>query len=161
MKTLQISDELYNNLMLIAKEYVTQDKRWQAEPCMFMPMQKVHRLKPDGCGSRTKIIARDDSADEYESWDDLKDYYKNNLENYEDISFEEFCEDYIELDYDVEDSFETRGAINPFFTAKYCDVYIHNDKHNLEDKNAVSYAFTPVKNFEMQTIAKFLMEIGK
>ncbi len=163
MKIIQISEKLYKDLISIAKEYVSKDNRYHARnegyPFMFTVL------------SEEWVDCAEDLSDEYywiDSYGDSYDhkqadawckdnncYYDEDLERLISNSGEELKRRSRRL---VE-NFAANGEIHPFFTTKACNEYIENNK-DLKNNNARTYSFTLNRNFEIDTLAKLLIELG-
>lgn len=163
---IELSDDLAKDLIALATGYMEQDKRYQAEPCMFTLISTIRRDCAEGCGCDYYWVNKENAEIYFYEKTDLMDYVVdciNDKANEETRGAHQIIEeDFYQREYSFEETFENRGHINPFFTAKACNEYMERDWHNLRSREIVkmrSYAFTPNKNPEMTLIAKVLEHI--
>lgn len=166
LKTIEIPEELHYFLTEIAKQYAIQGNYGQAMPVMFtIKHEEDIDCSEDNC---QEIYWLDSIHGDYESYneDEAQEWCKEN--NYywdEDADYlgNKDANDYLERRYRrCADFFDINGQINVFFTAEAAEDYLKIDKHNLVNgRNYRTYAITPQKNYEMDTIAKLLKYIGE
>lgn len=159
MKTIEISDEVYDGLMEISKELNTQSHRGTAMPYFFQVQTRKQIAVPEGNGIEawhldgSIIESREEikeAVDEYKDWNEETSEF-DNLEDYDIESILEKA-GYAKIHYDYEDVLE-----NAFFTSKACDEHINRNKHNLSSpSNYLSHAY---RNPEMELVSKFLIEL--
>jgi len=159
MKTIQVSDEIYDSLMELSKELNTQSHRGTAMPYFFQVQTNKKIAVPEGNGIEAlhmdgSLIESDkeieEAVNEYKGWDDATTEF-NHLQDYEiEIILEKAG--YKKVNYDYEKVLE-----NVFFTSKACDEYIKKNSHNLS--NPVNYLSHAFRNPEMEMMMKFLCEL--
>tara|TARA_R110002012_G_scaffold294966_2_gene491321 strand:+ start:444 stop:929 length:486 start_codon:yes stop_codon:yes gene_type:complete len=155
MKTIEITDEMYNALMEISKELNTQNHRCTAMPYMIQLSQKKEVAAYEGCGETywfgnegERLDTEDDEnevikehlQDKYgtdESFEELEDYEKESI--LEDL-------EYRKLEVTQEDELS-----NFFFTDKGLRDYYGKD---------VNTYMTGVTNPELKTVMTFLCELS-
>jgi len=155
MKTIEITDEMYNALMEISKELNTQNHRCTAMPYMIQLSQKKEVAAYEGCGETywfgnegERLDTEDDEnevikehlQDKYgtdESFEELEDYEKESI--LEDL-------EYRKLEVTQEDELS-----NFFFTEKGLRDYYGKD---------VNTYMTGVTNPELKTVMTFLCELS-
>lgn len=159
MKTIQVSDEVFNGLMEISKELNIQSNRHTAMPYFFQIQTKKKIAVPEGNGIEAwhfdgSLIESDEEIEEvineYKEWDEHTTEF-NHLQDYEIESILEKA-GYSKVNYDYEKVLE-----NSFFTSKACDEYIKKNSHNLT--YPVNYLSHAHRNPEMELISKFLVEL--
>lgn len=166
MKTIQISDEMYNDLMDLAKEYSAQNTRCTGYPLLFQVETNVKQPRPFGCGDDTYWV---DSSGELIG--DLREALAYILDNSDDDEIATYKEDY---NLDNEDSIESLlidygydeisysnepEYKNAFFTAKGCQKHIDcNDYHY---SNPKTYCIPAWRNPEMELISDLLLYLAK
>ena len=155
MKTIEITDEMYNALMEISKELNTQNHRCTAMPYMIQLSEKKEVAAYEGCGETNwfgnegeKLYTEDDEnevikehlQEKYgtdESFEELEDYEKESI--LEDL-------EYRKLEVTQEDELS-----NFFFTDKGLRDYYGKD---------VNTYMTGVTNPELKTVMTFLCELS-
>lgn len=155
MKTIEITDEMYNALMEISKELNTQNHRCTAMPYMIQLSEKKEVAAYEGCGETywfgnegEKLYTEDDEnevikehlQEKYgtdESFEELEDYEKESI--LEDL-------EYRKLEVTQEDELS-----NFFFTDKGLRDYYGKD---------VNTYMTGVTNPELKTVMTFLCELS-
>ena len=94
MKTIEVSDEMYDDLMALSKEMLLQDNRSTAMPHIFQIQTTEEVAAYEGCGT-TKWIG-DEGEEVDEDAEDARSYQVTTEQRYQ----------------------------NTFFTAKACDEHI-------------------------------------
>lgn len=159
MKSIKVSNEMYDFLISLSKELNSQDHRGTAMPYFFQVQTKKQIAVPEGNGIEawhydgTLIESSEEIKEvvnEYKEWDDSTSFF-DELDEYEIESILENA-GYRKVNYDYEDVLE-----NCFLTSKACDKHIERNKHNLNSPvNYLSYAS---RNPEMEMLLKFLTEL--
>lgn len=179
MKTIQVTDEMYNDLVKLSKEYTTQDNRGTRMPYLFQVRDKQRVYYMDVNQGSNQIWHDGESI--VEDFEDLKDYldsfgfeytdkeegiikliFESWTQKYlfrrEDISrdefFKKYCPDLKEGSYSIEEIYT-----NAFFTAKCCKEHIQNNRHHYHEP--IDYLNYADRNPEMELISNFLCEISK
>lgn len=155
MKTIEVTDEMYNALMGISKELNTQSHRCTAMPYMIQLSKKEEVAAYEGCGEtywfgiegerldtedeENEVIKEhlQDKCGSIETFEDLEDYEKESI--LEDL-------EYRKLEVTTENKLS-----NFFFTDKGLRDYY--------GKDANTY-MTGVTNPELKTVMTFLCELG-
>ena len=169
MKTIEISDELYEKLKYLSNEIKTQDNRGTASPYFFQIMEK----KEDSCWEDNceKVVwCFEDFQIENDYWtmiNFLKENGESCLNGYED-AIEQWNLDGID-EYDLETMFEYLGFYkvpiktvyqfsNAFLTEKSILQHIESNKHHYE--NPTTYLQYAYRNPDIETIFEFLKYIN-
>lgn len=161
MKTIEVSDEMYNKLISLATEMTTQDPRGTKMPHMFQirdwKKQYDWRLNGD-----THIWVGD-YGEEIETLDEFKEYLENNgfgiPENIEDIWNDHWdMEDWVESN-NIELKQCSYSLVpeytNHFLTAKAGEEHLRlNDYHYHKDADV--YLNHAWRNPEMEIMSEFL-----
>ena len=161
MKTIEVSDEMYNKLISLATEMTTQDPRGTKMPHMFQirdwKKQYDWRLNGD-----THIWVGD-YGEEIETLDEFKEYLENNgfgiPENIEDIWNDHWdMEDWVESN-NIELKQCSYSLVpeytNHFLTAKAGEEHLRlNDYHYHKDADV--YLNHAWRNPEMEILSEFL-----
>jgi len=159
MKTIQVSDEIYDSLMELSKELNTQSHRGTAMPYFFQ-VQTKHQIAC-ASGNGTEAWHYDGSLieDEYDIIQAIYDYSDGDLTKKEISEMSEWEKDskmetagYSKVNYDYENRLE-----NAFFTEKACKEHINKNRHNLS--SPVDYLSHAFRNPEMEMMMKFLCEL--
>lgn len=164
MKTIEVTDEMYAKLMVLATEMTEQDPRGTRMPHMFQ-IRDWKRVYDWGLNGDNHIWVGD-YQEEIETIDDLKQYLDANCitipENLEEIwgdhwEREEFIEDNCpELkpcSYSMEPVYT-----NHFLTAKAAEEHLRlNDYHYHKDADV--YLNHAWRNPEMETVSTFLCNL--
>jgi len=163
MKTIEVTDEMYEALISIGTEMTTQDMRGTQMPHLFQIRQIKEVPAYEGNGDKHIWIDRD--HDQFEE-DELQKIIKKELKlkgSYKDIklagwqaNFE--TEEWLRVrgysSYDVDEKMEFSNA---FFTAKACQDHI--DLNHYHYTQPVVYLNSSWRNPEMETISEFLCNI--
>lgn len=170
MKTIEVSDEIYESLMNISKEMTTQDNRCTAMPYFFQVRETKEIPAHDGSGDQVwynhdcelEVRTRDEKiewlcedADSMSGHLKSKEEIKEQFENLDDYDIDSLLEEKGFCKYNVQEHFEYSNA---FFTSKACDEHIRINRHNLT--NPVNYLSHAFRNPEMELISKFLCELS-
>lgn len=180
MKTIQINDDMYNELVSLAKEMTTQDMRCTRMPHMFQIQEEKEVLTADGYGDsiwinpeggelrneevikefilqELKDTHNDFRIGNYESEEELNRAIENYIE--ENIVLEDYLGEHEDNWYQVEVTME-KTYKNTFLTAKACQEHIDkNHYHYNKPKVYLNHAW---RNPEMELVSKFLCSlVGK
>lgn len=156
MKTIQVTDEMYNSLMELSNELKTQSHRGTAMPYFFQVSTKHQVSCAEGNGKEawhydgSLIEDKEDIIQaiyDYHDGDKTKKEIKN-LSEWE-LDSEMETAGYRKVNYDYEQRLE-----NAFFTEKACKEHIKNNSHNLS--SPVDYLSHAFRNPEMELVMKFL-----
>lgn len=153
MKTIEVSDEMYDFLIDVAKKIKTQDNRGTAKPYFFQVQTKEQVAVPEGCGIEAWFyddftIETDDEINEKIS--DLKNVSIEEVKSMKDYEKELILEEagYHKINYDYKNEY-----YNCFFTEDACENHIQANKHNYnQPKSYLNHAF---RNHEMKKIFEF------
>ena len=162
MKTIQLSDELYEKLLTIAQGIATQDSRCTGKPYIF---QVQTEKKVWGEYYEDNHVLINSEGDEIGPWN------KETIETYcvdNDIPMPDWAEEFSTVgrpyswDYETWLKAEELRLVsynifheyqNAFFTETACKAHIERNKHNLDNpKDYLSYAH---RNPEMETMFEF------
>ena len=177
MKTIELTDEMYEALMELSKEMTTQNMRGTAMPHMFQIRTTEEVAAYDGQGEEIWV---DEDGLELRDEEEMRTYisehlYENedNLPEDEDEAEREAKALVAEMDsYDLEDYLENVHSDNwrkvnviteyryqnTFFTAKACEEHIKSNSYHYKDP--VSYLKHAWRNPEMELVSKFLCELS-
>ena len=156
MKTIEISDEIYKELIELATEMTTQDHRCTAQPYIFQIREIEEVPAADGNGTMAwwqdggKIETDEEieeAVNEYKEWDEATTRF-NFLDPDE---IEEILESagYMKIWYEEKEVYQ-----NAFLTAKGCQEHIkRNSYHYNQPVDYLSHAF---RNPEIELVSKFL-----
>tara|TARA_R110000765_G_C18778492_1_gene591047 strand:- start:337 stop:804 length:468 start_codon:yes stop_codon:yes gene_type:complete len=149
MKTIEITDEMYDSLMEISNELNTQSHRCTAMPYMIQLIEKEEVAAYNGCGDEILV---DSDGLEIRSLKEGLDLIKENDLKVDEIS------DWSDLKYELEDHdfravevTENDSLSNFFFTDKGLRDYYGKD---------VNTFLTGVTNPELKTVMTFLCELN-
>jgi hypothetical protein len=161
MKTIDVTDEMYDFLMDLSKELNTQDHRCTAMPYFFQVKTTKEIPTGEGMGDEVwvcdgEICLRDDddAVFEYNEWD-LKNV--EHLKKYNDL-----------LEYEIDELLEnnyrkcyvtTKDVYeNAFLTEKACRKHIEaNHYHYSDPKDYLQYAF---RNPELEKVMEFICSLS-
>lgn len=163
MKTIEITDEMYDELIALSHELNTQDHRGTAMPYFFQIQEEVEIPTSDGCGEEVWTLDghiclrteedKKEAVFTYKGWD-LNN--KSDNKKYKELSW-------IEIDNILKENY-TKFSVttmvkyqNAFFTEKACKEHIRlNDYHYKKPTDFLSHAF---RNPELELVLKFLTEL--
>lgn len=173
MKTIEVSDEIYDKLIELATEMTTQDPRGTRMPHMFQVRsdKKVYDWGLNGhdriwidCGNSIEIESANDlisylgdmgidspsDEDLTKLWNDSYATIEWNDNNYAiDEFIEAFCPDLKECSVSEEHEYS-----NCFFTAKACKEHIKSNRYHY--RAPVDYLNHAWRNPEMDLVSEFL-----
>ena len=161
MKNIEVSEEVYDKLIGLAKEMTEQDPRGTRMPHMFQ-IRDYKKVYDWGLNGNTSIWVGD-YQEEIETLDEFKEYLESNVitipENLEEIwgdhwEREEFiegnCPELKPCSYSMEPVYT-----NHFLTAKAAEEHLRlNDYHYHKDADV--YLNHAWRNPEMETLSTFL-----
>ena len=162
MKTINVTDEIYDFLSNLSNEIKTQDNRCTAQPYFFQVKEDEEFATTAGCGEEVWVMDGEihlrteqdikEAVFEWKEWtlgDDTSELLYENLTSFEveDI----LKENYHKVNVDIRYRYS-----NSFFTKKACEEHIRINKHNLD--NPKSYLFYAYRNTELEMMFKFLNE---
>jgi hypothetical protein len=169
MKTIEVSDEMYDQLVELATEMVTQDPSYTAMPHLFQ-IQTEKKVYDWSCNGHNKVWIDVGNQIEIETYEDLVDYFGNmdkdvpeNLKEMWDDMFQDDLEylfekelpDLEQCSYTVEHVYE-----NGFLTAKACDEHIRKNGNYYD--NPRTYLAHAWRNTDMDLVSEFLCAlVGK
>lgn len=185
MKTISVSDEMYDFLVQTGREILTQDHRCTAKPIVFLVYTKHEEMRPEGYAEKEKIIDEEGNEQSIEDiieciLDDLKEVKEKNILFVDDGESESMLkevkhlgdlleiidiDDYIKffrdhwtyVHFDEEHRYGGEGAF--FLTQKACETHIAGNKHNYREPIAyVEHAF---RNPEIKQLCNFLTDLAK
>jgi hypothetical protein len=157
MKTIEVTDEMYDFLINTSKELNTQDHRGTAMPYFYQIQTKEMVAVPVGNGTvawhfdGTLLDNEEDIKNaiyELKDWDSENDDDYYNLTSYD---IENILEDngWSKVNYDMTDVY-----MNSFLTEKACKEHIKNNKYHYNQPiDFLSYAS---RNPELEMLLKFL-----
>lgn len=163
MKTIEVSDEMYEFLIDLSKELNTQNHRGTAMPYFFQIQTQEQVAVPEGCGTECyhsdgSQIETDDEIQEaifnYKDWDMDSRQHKKLYSELADWEKEEILENagWAKGNYDYKEKLE-----NAFLTAKACKEHISlNDYHYNKPVDYLSHAF---RNPELEMVLQFVCEL--
>lgn len=179
MKTIEVSDEMYEQLVALGTEMTTQNMRATAMPHMFQ-IQTQHKVFDHNLNGNNKcFIYADGDYLVIESPDELINFLKSNNVEYPSDIKEMWEESFYTSEDEKFDGYDLRDFIkenceyleessyswgqkyeNSFFTAKGCKEHIESNRHHY--KQPVDYLSHAFRNPEMELVSKFLCElVGK
>ncbi len=165
MKTIELTDEMYDKLIELSTEMKTQDNRYTAMPFMFQVETTEQVAAYEGCGD--SIWVHPEGETELKSDDEIREYVfkhlskENTPEKAKSIldDMDEYeCEEWLEEHefYQVQVTTENRYQ-NTFFTARACQAHIDsNSYHYNKPRVYLNHAW---RNPEMNLITEFLCVI--
>ena len=161
MKTIEVSEEMYDKLIGLATEMTTQDPRGTKMPHMFQ-IRDWKKQYDWGLNGDTHIWVGD-YGEEIETLDEFKEYLENNgfgiPENIEDIWNDHWdMEDWIESN-NIELKQCSYSLVpeytNHFLTAKAAEEHLRLNNYHYH-KDADVYLKHAWRNPEMEMISEFL-----
>lgn len=172
--TIDIPDEMYNEMIRISKELKIQDNRGTADPYFYQVMTYKEYPTSSDYSSNSDYINQDGWKIEWYDFLNSKDDFKRYLEDqwYDEDDILEYLLDYdkkednYELEEWLEEEFYIRYVYylkeehleNVFLTESAIKKHIENNKHNYPDEvfNYVNYAY---RNPELETVIKFIKSL--
>jgi hypothetical protein len=162
MKTIEISDEMYEALVKLSKDFKEQDNRGTASPYMYQLRDK--KTIPSHSDYTDLFIWQEGGGEcIYHSIDEVRErlaeYYDNddfkNQEKFNDTEIEEIAESKLEIKrtyYIEEDVIE-----NVFFTLNALEKHLNSNGHHY--KKPFSYVGYYFRNPELELIQKFITSL--
>lgn len=161
MKTIQVTDEVYNGLMQIATEMNKQDHRATAMPYFFQ-VATTHKVAcNEGNGIEalhfdgTLIETKEEKIETIIDSGQYPGYTKKDLIGFSEGVLDGFLIDlgFTKVYYEIQQRLE-----NAFFTEKACKHYIATNSHNL--RNPQDFLTHAHRNPEFELVSKFLVELA-
>jgi len=164
MKTIDVTDEMYEFLMNLSKELNTQDHRCTAMPYFFQIQTKKEVLSVEGCGVEAWVlddltIETDEeimlTIFEHKNWDIESNVDNDKYNKFDSWDIEELLEEigYRKINYELTDEYQ-----NAFLTEKACRKHIEaNHYHYSDPKDYLQHAF---RNPELEKVLEFLCSLS-
>lgn len=164
MKTIKITNELYEKLINISREMLSQDNRSTASPYFFQ-VRTTEKVPPWGDNSGEFVMFIDDEGTEYENKEDFLSLFESHgIDVPDDFNYrfktdlydlvEEYFPTLVKIEYNLDYKYE-----NIFFTESACKSHIESNSHNYNSPvDYISYAF---RNPELEIIQNFLISLSK
>jgi len=160
MRTIEIPDEMYNDLIELAKEYTTQNNRMTAKPYLFQ-IREQKKVYDSGCNGAYEFWYDPDELEELESIEDFKSYYDDFPDDVDCISdLDLYHDEWLDEKNLIKSSYSWEPVYkNAFFTAKACKEHIEsNHYHYNEPTDYLNFAW---RNPEMDLISNLLIHLSK
>lgn len=164
MKTIQVTDEMYNSLMELSKELNTQDHRCTAMPYFFQIRTDEWKSCSEGQGEEVWfsdggfLESEEEIKDaiiEYKEWENLPQ--KESTEKYNEL--DDWDKDEIlENNYRKVNREKSHKYQNAFLTEKACREHIKSNSYHYN--NPIDYLQHATRNSDMETIMKFISELN-
>lgn len=162
MKTINVTDEMYDFLSNLSKEIKSQDNRGTAKPYFYQVQEEEEVGVPDGCGEEVwvcdgEICLRTEediknAVFEWNGWDLGNEEDEAKFAELNSFDIDEILEEnYRKVNVDIKHKYS-----NCFFTFKAYQEHISRNGHNLS--NPQSYLFHAYRNREMEMLFRFLQE---
>ena len=154
MKTIEVTDEMYEFLINLSNELTTQDNRATAMPYIFQIQTQEEVPAMEGNGNVAWFYDGSKIESEQEITEAIAEYKGLDIEDvskYYGFEREAILEDagYRKIYYDTKEQYQ-----NAFLTSKACDRHIsENAYHYNKPVNYLSHAF---RNPELETLLKFV-----
>lgn len=172
MKTIEVTDEVYDFLMELSKELNTQSNRGTALPYFFQIQTTEEVAAHDGCGEAVWHSSKCEKT--LRTKEDMVEFLiEYHFEENPLLSEKEMSDAEINIkslkDYEIESQIEDKGFVkyfvqeehqwqNAFFTEKACREHIkRNIHHYRKPVDYLSYAF---RNPELEMVLKFLCNLS-
>lgn len=163
MKTIQVTDEMYEFLMDLSKELSTQDHRCTAMPYFFQIQEVVETPTGEGmgedvwvCDGDIALRTREDIKEavfEYKEWSLDSPSHQAKFEKL--YSFE--IEDILEKNYQKFSVTKERTYKNAFLTERACREHIKaNNYHYSQPSDFLTHAF---RNPELEKVMEFILSL--
>lgn len=159
MKIIEVTDEMYDALIVLSKEINEQDNRATAMPYFFQIQTKQRVPAVEGAGKSAWHLDGGFLDDDDEINTAIYEYFEEEKPIDEVKKISEFEKDeilekmgYTKIWYDYDEKYE-----NAFLTAKACKEHIQANKHHYRQPNDfLTHAF---RNPELELVYKFLCEL--
>lgn len=161
MKTIKVTNEMYNSLIELSKEMNSQDNLYTAKPVLFQVQTSKELPTCEGCGTAIWV---DDDGNELRTKEDIMDCIADNgyddgdtskpLQYWDDSDRENWLEN---NDFRSVNCEEVQFLENAFFTRKACHEHLRSNGHNL--RKPVCYVSHAFRNPEMELVSKFLYSL--
>lgn len=167
MKTIEVSDEMYAQLMEISKEMNNQDHMATRMPYLWQVQETKQIPTCDGCGTPIWVDELGGTlTTENEIWEAMiNNLVEDGFLNEEAIRLtrlgwsEDKCVEWLEEhEWRRVEVANVNFLSNGFLTLKACKEHIRINSHNLHNPSPyLSHAF---RNPEMELVSKFLCELN-
>jgi hypothetical protein len=156
MKTIEVSDEMYDFLMELSKELNTQKDRCTANPRFYQIMTKEKIAVPEGCGKDCYYYDGSEIETEKEIVDAIYDWLDGEMTKKKIRELSASDKEYWlkeagwrKANYDYKDEYQ-----NAFLTEKACKEHIRLNHYHY--KEPVDYLTAAFRNPELEQLLKFL-----
>lgn len=159
MKTIQVTDKMYDFLMNLSHELNTQYHKGTAMPYFFQ-VQTTHRIAvPKGCGNEAwhydgTFLETDEEVIDFIYSYNAEDLSKKKIQAMSSHQRAQYLKKigFRVVKYDYEHRLE-----NAFLTEKACEEHIRINKHNLrQPQSYLSHAF---RNPELEQVLSFICKL--
>jgi len=178
MKTIEVTDEMYNSLMELSKEMITQDPLSTRMPHMFQIETTEEVAAYVGCDGDEVWVNED--GDELRSEEEIREFIqqyihendesiihlqdesarsqsRQKVEEMDDWDLSSFLEN-LRDNWRMVEVTTMKKYANTFFTSKACKEHIKlNDYHYKKPRCYLNHAW---RNPEMELVSKFLCELS-
>ncbi len=172
MKTIEVTDEMYEALMSLSKEMTTQDNRGTATPYVFQIQTMKQVAAYPGQGNEIWV---NEDGEELENEEEVRKYISQHLCDKRSDGDEEKVMKVVKGRVDIMDTDDLETYLekngwwkvnvvekeeyeNAFFTAKACEDHIR--KNNYHYRQPVCYLSHVWRNPELEIVSKFLHELS-
>lgn len=163
MKTIEVTDKMYDSLMELSEEVTTQDNRATAMPYFFQVQTKEKTPAFEGNGTKCWVYDGSEIETEEEIKEAIFEYKEWDLEEDIDIKTYESLSDFQrevilgsagwqQYNYEITEKYS-----NAFLTEKACKKHIELNKHHYN--NPVDFLSHAFRNPDMELIYGFLCSL--
>ena len=163
MKTIEVSNEMYEFLMNLSKELNTQANRGTAMPYFFQVQDEVEISVDEGQGTEGWECEGNVITTEQEIKEAIFDYNDWEIGNTEhELLFAEMDwldrENILEVNHRKVYTSAQKVYSNAFLTEKACKHHIANNRHNYREP--IDYLSYASRNAELEMLMKFLCQLS-
>jgi len=160
MKTIEVTEEIYDFLMNLSQEIKSQDNRATRHPYFFQVQEDEEVAVPDGCGEEVWVMdgevclrTEEDIKEAVFEWNEWTLGNRKHESLYQNLTSYD-VDDILEKNYRKSNVDIKHVYSNCFLTFKAYEDHVRQNRHNLN--NPKSFLFHAFRNKEMEMIFKFL-----
>lgn len=158
MKTIEVSDEMYDKLIALSNEMNRQDHRCTAMPYFFQVMETKKIYGVDGDYDTDGYVWVKDGTTQNTIESMIEALENDEVEFDKENATESFLENLMEENGYVKGYYRNEEVYsNAFLTEKSCKEHIQANKYHYE--NPVDYLSHAFRNPDMEIISQFLCEL--